>query len=40
MVGEIMEYLAIAIILVVGFVLLKPNLTEKIKDWILSKLKK
>ena len=35
-----MEYLALAIILVVGFVLLKPKLTEKIKDWILSKLKK
>ena len=26
-----MEYVAIAIILVVGFVLLKPSLTEKVK---------
>ena len=35
-----MEYLALAIILVVGFVLLKPNLTEKVKDWLISKFKK
>ena len=35
-----MEYLAIAIILVVGFVLLKPNLTEQVKDWLTSKFKK
>jgi len=35
-----MEYLAIGIILVVGLVLLKPSLAEKVKDWILSKLKK
>ena len=35
-----MEYLAIAIILVVGFILLKPNLTEKVKDWLINKFKK
>ena len=35
-----MEYVAIAIILVVGFILLKPNLTEKVKDWVISKFKK
>jgi hypothetical protein len=35
-----MEYLAIAIIIVVGVVLLKPSLAEQVKDWIISKIKK
>ena len=31
--------LGIIVVVVLGFVLLKPNLTEKVKDWLISKFK-
>ena len=31
--------LGIVVVVVIGFVLLKPNLTEKVKDWLISKFK-